>query len=112
MGDNSILNKAKEAKFKTRWSAYQEQTDAYTTWKIASTMDTNIDDIHAGNTLKDLIEMQADVDIKEEDIHYSISEILNNLEKQDEKYAVVYHGRLHYVKSDTNRYAEKEARLV
>ena len=31
LGDNSIFNRANEAKFKTRWSTYKEQADIYTT---------------------------------------------------------------------------------
>ena len=108
--DNGIFNRANEAKFKARWSTYKEQTDMYTTWKIASTMNMNVNSINAGDTLKELISMEADVDIKEEDINTQMSEIIDNLEKQDERYAVVYHGELCYVLDDRNRNGERDAK--
>ena len=108
--DNSIFNRANEAKFKARWSTYKEQTDMYTTWKIASTMNNNVNGINAGETLKELIEIEADVDIKVEDVNTAISDIINNLEKQDERYAVVYHGELCYVLDDHNRDGERDAK--
>ena len=86
-GENSIFNKANEAKFKARWSTYREQTDTYTTWKVASTMDTNVNGINAGDTLIELIEIEADVDIEVSDVNIQISEIINNLEEQDKRYA-------------------------
>lgn len=109
-GENSIFNKANEAKFKAKWSTYREQTDTYTTWKVASTMDTNVNGINAGDTLIELIEIEADVDIEVSDVNIQISEIINNLEEQDKRYAVVYHGELCYVKDDRNPNAEKEAK--
>ena len=110
LGDNSIFNRANEAKFKARWSTYKEQADVYTTWKIASTMNTNVKGINAGDTLLELIEIEADVDIKPEDVNTQISEIVNNLEKQDERYAVVYHGELCYVLDDRNKNGERDAK--
>lgn len=111
-GENSIFSRAQEAKFKARWSTYKEQTDTYTTWKIASTMNIEIKGINAGETLKELIEIEADVDIKEADINTQMSDIVNNLEKQDEPYAVVYHGELCYVLDDHNKNGQREARMV
>ncbi len=108
--DNSIFDRANEAKFKARWSTYREQTDVYTTWKVAATMDFNVKGINAGETLKELIEIEADVDIKVEDVNTAISDIINNLEKQDERYAVVYHGELCYVLDDHNRDGERDAK--
>ena len=110
MGDNSIFNKANEAKFKARWSTYREQTDTYTTWKIASTMNTNVQGINAGDTLLELIEIEADVDIKPEDDNTQIAEIVNNKEDQDKRYAVVYHGELCYVLDDHNKTGERDAK--
>ena len=112
LGDNSIFNRANEAKFKTRWSTYKEQADIYTTWKIASNMNINVKDINAGDTLLKLIEVEADVDIRAEDINHIMSDIVNNIEKQDEPYAVVYHGELCYVWDDRNKNADRDARLV
>ncbi len=109
-GDNSIFNRANEAKFKARWSTYKEQADVYTTWKIASSMNVNVNGINAGDTLLKLIEIEADVDIKPEDINTQMSEIVNNIESQDERYAVVYHGELCYVLDDHNRNGERDAK--
>lgn len=109
--DNSIFAQAEAAKFKTRWASYKEQADTYTTWKIASTMNTNVGGINAGDTLIELIEIEAEgVDIKPEDVNIPIADIVSNLESKDKKYAVVYHGELCYVKDDRNRNAEKEAK--
>ena len=110
LGDNRIFNRSNESKFKARWSTYKEQADVYTTWKIASTMNTNVKGINAGDTLLELIEIEADVDIKPEDVNTQISEIVNNLEKQDERYAVVYHGELCYVLDDRNKNGERDAK--
>ena len=109
--DNGIFARAQEASFKTKWSAYKEQADTYTTWKVASTMNTNISGINAGDTLLDLIEIESeDVDIEPEDVNISISDIVNNLDSKDERYAVVYHGELCYVLDDHNKNGEKEAK--
>ncbi len=108
--DNGIFAKASEAQFKTRWTAYKEQADTYATWKMASTMSSNVDDINAGDTLLELIDIEADgVDIQPEDVNIPISDIVNNLDSKDKKYAVVYHGELCYVKDDRNKNGEKEA---
>ncbi len=110
MGDNSIFAQAQAAKFKTRWSAYREQVDTYTTWKVASTMNTNISGINSGDTLIELIEIEAEgVDIQPEDVNIPISDIVN-VDKKDQKYVVVYHGELCYVKDDRNKEADKEAK--
>lgn len=108
--ENGVFAKASEARFKTRWSAYKEQADTYTAWKIASTMSNNVSNINAGDTLLELIEIDADgVDIQPEDVNIPISDIVNNLDSKDKKYAVVYYGELCYVLDDHNKNGKKEA---
>lgn len=108
--DKGASTKAHEASFKTRWIAYKEQVETYTTWKIAKNMNTDISKIHAGEILLELIQKNVITDIKPEDINTFINQIIGSVNEKDKNYLVIYHGELCYVKDSTNEDAEQEAK--
>lgn len=92
---------------------YKEEVDLYVSNKMLENMGEGMEDIHSGEPLKEVItaykKQGEEFDITEEDVKIPIKEIIEDIEKRDEKYIVVYHGETYYVKSDKNKNAEQEA---
>lgn len=110
---NGVLGRASEAAYKTRMAKYKEEVDIYVSTNIIEIQGNNKDMINSGEPLKEVIRQYAkqgeEFDITEEDVNIPIKEIIEDIEKRDQKTIVVYHGEAYYVKSDKNKNAQKEA---
>ena len=95
-GENGLIQRAKEASFKTKMSAIAEEYDRYLTEQKINNIDKNDEiKIYAGKVLKNIIEDEKlDVDAnKVQDIRKLIKEV----GKTQEEYVIVYESKLYYV---------------
>lgn len=98
LGNGGIINRAKEAAFKTRMSALHEQTYLYSAWQVTKTVNTDVSWINAGTMLSDLVQMEQ-IDITDDKISFNIEDILTDISKQEKEYIAVYKGEMYYVSS-------------
>ena len=101
VGENGLFSRAKEASFKSKMSAYKEQTNLYVSWKIQENLDTDTTGINAGEVLKSAIDQEIVTDITRDDVNIDITEIIEDIKEKDKEFVVVYKGELCYVSSDS-----------
>ena len=101
VGENGLFSRAKEASFKSKMSAYKEQTNLYVSWKIQENLDTDTTGINAGEVLKNAIDQEIVTDITRDDVNIDITEIIEDIKEKDKEFVVVYKGELCYVSSDS-----------
>ncbi|MCI8482353.1 MAG: hypothetical protein HFJ27_04710 [Clostridia bacterium] len=99
IGDNGIIQRGKEANFKTKMSSMAEEVKLYSAWEVTKTQNTDISWINAGIMLKDMIQQEM-LDITEEQLSFQISDILPNSTKQERDYIAIYKGEMYYVSSN------------
>ena len=99
-GENGLFSRAKEARFKSKISAYKEQANTYVSWQISETMKTDTSWINSGEVLKDAIDKGIVTDIKQDDVSINIEDILEDINKNEKEYIVIYKGELCYVSSE------------
>ncbi len=102
-GNNGILNKAEEAKFKNKMATYNEKANLYASWQITETGNTDISWINAGNMLENAVAEGFVNDITQDDIKIEIGDILEGIEKKEERYLAVYKGELYYVSNKNTK---------
>ena len=100
IGGNGLFSRAKEAKFKSNMSAYKEQANIYASWQINETMKTDVSWINSGEILKNMVDQGIITDISKDDITINIEDILENINKEEKEYVVIYKGELCYVSSE------------
>ncbi len=96
MGEDGLLGKAEEAKFKNNMGEYREKVNLYVSWRIMEDMTTDTYPINSGEPLKNAIEQGIILDIEENDVTISINDIIENIKKEAKDYVVVYKGEICY----------------
>ena len=93
VGSNGIIEKANEAKFKTKMSAISEE---WSTYKIGEEIaGEEVDNIYAGELLKEII-VSDELEIEENQVK-NIKEMIKQVGKTEEEYVIVHEGELYYV---------------
>ena len=110
VGENGLFSRAKEASFKSKMSAYKEQTNLYVSWKIQENLDTDTTGINAGEVLKNAIDQEIVTDITRDDVNIDITEIIEDIKEKDKEFVVVYKGELCYVSSDSISNNDKQVK--
>ncbi len=110
-GENSLFEKAREAKYKDKMAGYRDISNIWVSSKLIETQSTDMKTYNAGEPLKDYIDMVgADVsDITKEEVIYEITQIIPEIEKEDKEKVVVYKGEMYYVKIGNSKKVQKEA---
>ncbi len=94
---NGLFKRAQEAAFKSKMSGIAEEWDLY---KMNMKMNgENPDEIYAGEVLKKIIRDEG-LEIEEDKV-INITEVLNQVEKEEEKYVMIHEGELYYVSQST-----------
>ena len=109
-GNNGLFLRAKESSFKTKMSAYKEQTNLYVSWKIIETMNTDTTGINSGEILKEIIEQEIIIDISKDDVSIDINEILKDIKNSEKEYIVIYKGELCYVSNNKIKNNEQQVK--
>lgn len=90
--NNNILERAKEASFKTKMSEISEELEFYNT---ALTMQNESTNYYAGEILKEIIQSE-ELEIENSSV-MDISKILKEVGKKEKEYVMIYEGNLYYV---------------
>ena len=100
-GDNGLLGKAEESKFKAKMSAIAEQWDLYVAgYAMDNNGQGNIKDLYAGGqVLKDYI-ADEEIDVPDSSIQ-DIRDLLDEVGAEEEKYSVGFQGDFCYVSQST-----------
>ncbi len=112
VGENSIFEKAREAKFKDKMVGYRDISNIWVSSKLIETQSLDMKTYNAGKSLIDYIDMVGvDVsDITKEEVMYDdIAQIIPEIEKEDKEKVVVYKGEMYYVKIGNSKKVQKEA---
>ena len=108
--NGGLINRASEAKFKSKMAAYRDEANQYVSWKVIENMDTNTEKINSGEILRDAIEREIVTDIKKEDVTTNIEDVITDIKKADKDLVVVYKGEMYYVSNEKNKDSEKQAK--
>ena len=98
IGENGLISRAQEAKFKSKMTQIAEE------WNLKSSeyaMDdlerTDISDIYAGEELVNGIAKEEELEI---DKVYNIRELIKSVGKKEEEYTIIFQGELYYVSQE------------
>jgi len=91
-GDNGIIKRTEEARFKSKMSAISEEWDLYTTNLTIAGESTKI---YAGEILKEII-VNEELQVEESNVQ-NIRKLIKNVGSTQEEYVMVYEGYLYYV---------------
>ena len=92
LGENGLLERAQEAKFKTKMSSIAEEWDIY---KLNMTMNGEDTNVYAGKVLKSII-IDEELEINENDVQ-EIAKLIKAVGNTEEKYVIIHEGELYYV---------------
>jgi len=104
-GENGIINRAKEGKFKQKMSEIAEEWELKIgNYEIENRTDENkvnasIESIYAGEVLKSII-VDEGLEIEEEQVQ-DIKVLITKVGKEEETYVIIHEGELYYVSQPT-----------
>lgn len=91
-GNNGLIKRAQESKFKTKMAEISEELELYT---MGLTIDNQSTNIYAGEILKEIIESE-ELGIETNNVQ-DIRTLLKSVGKTEETYVMIYEGKLYYV---------------
>ena len=95
-GENGLIQRAKEASFKTKMSEIAEEFNMYLTEQKVNNLDSNEEiKIYAGKVLKNIIEDEK-LEVDESNVQ-DIRKLLKKVGKKEEEYVIVHESKLYYV---------------
>lgn len=95
-GENGLIQRAKEASFKTKMSEIAEEFNMYLTEQKVNNLDSNEEiKIYAGKVLKNIIEDEK-LEVDESNVQ-DIRKLLKQVGKKEEEYVIVHESKLYYV---------------
>lgn len=95
-GENGLIQRAKEASFKTKMSEIAEEFNMYLTEQKVNNLDSNEEiKIYAGKVLKNIIEDEK-LEVDESNVQ-DIRKVLKKVGKKEEEYVIVHESNLYYV---------------
>ena len=109
-GENGIIGKAKESKFKSKMSQIAEDFDLYMNSMNVNTLgELNQKEIYAGGELIRNIIADEELEVEEEKIE-DIRQMLEKVGKEEEAYVIVFEGELYYVSQKSIKNNENQTK--